>query len=245
MGIACADFDNDGKLDLFVTNYIHETYNLYRNLGDMLFEDATRKSGTAAATWPLVGFGVQPIDFDLDGLADLVVANGHIDDFRFRGEKWQMPSQLFRNLGGGRFEDVGAKAGSYFAGEYLGRGVARLDWDRDGDDDAAVVHQDAPMALLSNETQDQGNWMALRLVGVASCRDAVGARLEFHTSRGVRILENSSGDGFYASNERLCRIGLGQDTRVERIIVKWPSGRIDMCTDLPLNQTHVLVERKN
>jgi hypothetical protein len=242
MGIACADFENDGRLDLYVTNFIEETYVLYKNLGGMLFEDVTRRSGTDAATRPWVGFGVQPVDFDLDGLPDLIVANGHIDDFRFRDEPWKMPPQLFQNLGGGRFADVSVAAGPYFGGEYLGRGAARLDWDRDGDDDAVIVHQDAPLALLRNDTPGKGNWLALKLHGVSSCRDAIGARIEVHTPAGIRMIENSAGDGFYSSNQRCCRVGLGAISQVDKVVVRWTSGLVEQLVDPELNETHVLIE---
>jgi tetratricopeptide (TPR) repeat protein len=242
MGIACADFENDGDLDLYVTNFINETYVMYRNLGGMFFEDVTRRSGTATATKGLVGFGVQPIDFDLDGRPELLVANGHIDDFRFRNEPWKMPSQLFQNLGDCRFKDISTQVGPYFQGEYLGRGVARVDWDRDGDDDAVIVHQDAPAALLRNDTVGKGNWIAFELHGVRSARDAIGARIEVVSTSGTQILERSAGDGFFSSNEGLLRIGLGSAVRVERAVIRWPSGETQVLSDPAINQTHVLVE---
>jgi hypothetical protein len=242
MGIACADFQNDGFLDLFVTNYIDEMYTFYQNLGDLFFEDATSRTGVAAATKPMVGFGIQPIDFDLDGLQDVIIANGHIDDFRFRNEPWKMAPQLFRNVGGGRFQDVSRNSGGYFQGEYLGRGAARLDWDGDGDDDVAIVHQDAPLALLSNETPRQGNWLALELRGATSCRDATGAKIEVHTPGQVQHFENMGGDGFYASNERRVLIGLGAGSRVDQVVVRWPSGQQETLVNPLLNHTQVLIE---
>lgn len=242
MGIACADFQNDGRLDLYVTNFAGETNTFYANLGELLFEDASRRTQTSASTKPLVGFGVQPIDFDLDGLADLLVANGHIDDFRFRNEPWKMRPQLFRSRGGGRFEELGSELGPYFDGEYLGRGVARLDWDRDGDHDAVVVHQDAPIALLSNETPRASNWLGIEFRGVTSCRDAIGARIQVHTAAGIQYLENSAGDGFYSSNERRQIIGLGHAESVEKIVVHWPSGRVETLLAPAVNQMHLIIE---
>lgn len=242
MGIACADFQNDGRLDLYVTNFAGETNTFYANLGELLFEDASSRTQVSAGTKPLVGFGVQPIDFDLDGLADLLVANGHIDDFRFRDEPWKMRPQLFRNRGRGRFEELGSELGPYFAGEYLGRGVARLDWDRDGDHDAVVVHQDAPLALLNNETPRASNWLGVELCGVTSCRDAIGARIQVHTGAGILYLENSAGDGFYSSNERRQIIGLGPAESVKEVVVYWPSGRVETLPAPAVNQMHLIIE---
>jgi tetratricopeptide (TPR) repeat protein len=243
MGIAGADFDRDGRIDLYVTNFIDEMYTYYRNLGGLLFEDNTRRSGLANLTKPLVGFGVQPIDFDSDGYPDLLVANGHIDDFRFRDEPWKMPPQLFRNQGKGQFTDAGAVAGPYFQGEYLGRGMARLDWDRDGDDDAVIVHQDAPLALLSNETAAPGHWIAFRLRGTASHRDAVGARLEVHVpGEPPHIAEVQGGHGFFAANEDLVRIGLGEVDAVEKMVIRWPSGQTETIPQPAIDRVHTLIE---
>ncbi|WP_417732055.1 FG-GAP-like repeat-containing protein [Rosistilla oblonga] len=225
MGIACGDFHGDGQIDLFVTNYSNESNTLYANRGGMIFEDTSRKSGMSTISKPLVGFGTQAIDLDLDGQLDLFVTNGHIDDFRSRGDAWKMPSQVFRNVGQGIFEDVSTAAGAYFQKAILGRGVARLDWDRDGDSDLVVVHQDAPAALLSNTTTDQGHSLTIECVGTQSNRDAIGTRLEVETKQGTRAIQLTAGDGFYCSNERTVFIGLGDSQRVERITITWPSGR--------------------
>jgi tetratricopeptide (TPR) repeat protein len=243
MGIACADLDGDSQLDLYVTNFVDEQNTAYRNLGQMFFQDASRQTGLNAISLPMVGFGVQPMDLDWDGRPDLLVANGHIDDFRFRNERWKMPTQVFRNVDAGKFEDASAAAGPYFKQEFLGRGVARLDWDKDGDEDAVVVHQDAPLALLSNETPNQGHWLAFRLHGVTSNRDGVGAKLEVHTSQAVQHGEMVSGDGFYASNERRISLGLGGVDSVDRVVIRWPSGVVQEIAQPQVDMTHDVLER--
>jgi hypothetical protein len=242
MGIACADFDHNGLLDLYVTNYYLEMSTLYLNQGQLLFDDATQQSNVSRATRPMVGFGVQAVDFDYDGNQDLLTANGHIDDFWFRQEPWKMAPLLFRGLGDGSFQNHSQGAGEYFDGKYLGRGVARLDWDRDGDPDVVVVHQDTPAALLSNETPREGNGLIVQLHGVESNRDGIGARLEVVDEHKTQILENVSGDGFYASNERLLMVGLGKSQTVKSLSIKWPTGRREVLENIPANSRVTVVE---
>lgn len=242
MGIACSDFDGDGKLDLYVTNFSAETNTFYRNLGDLFFEDATDRLPVSAVTRELVGFGVQPIDFDLDGQSDLLVTNGHIDDFRFRGEPWKMRPLLLKNEGLDRWSDQSVQAGPYFAGEYLGRGLARWDWDADGDPDAVIVHQDAPVAILSNESPVVGNWLKLEFRGRSVAREALGTRVEIQLQDRVQREQLLGGDGFYSSNQRCLHIGLGSAEEVERLIVTWPDGQQATYEQLPVNQHLRLIQ---
>ena len=242
MGIACSDFDGDGKLDLYVTNFSAETNTFYRNLGDLFFEDVTEQLAVSAITRELVGFGVQPIDFDLDGHDDLLLTNGHIDDFRFRGEPWKMRPLLLQNLGHNQWRDRTSDAGPYFAGEYLGRGLVRWDWDADGDPDALIVHQDAPLALLSNESPTIGNWLKLEFRGLTTTREALGTRVELHAEGLVRHAELTSGDGFYSSNQRCLHLGLGTARTIDRLIVTWPDGQQETFEHLSANQHLRLIQ---
>ncbi|MBS0263696.1 MAG: CRTAC1 family protein, partial [Planctomycetes bacterium] len=242
MGIACADFNGDGRPDLYVTNFYMECSACYLNQGDMAFVDAIRGVGLYAATRPMLGFGTQAADFDLDGWPDLFVTNGHIDDFRFRGEPWKMTPQVFRNLHDGTFGDVSATSGEFFRGQYLGRGVARVDWDRDGKPDLVVSHLDIPAAVLRNETQGAGHALILQLHGVDSNRDAIGALLKVQVGSHTQVCEICGGDGYYASNERKQIIGLGDATVVDSLEIRWPNGKVQQLQQVPADRELHLIE---
>ncbi len=207
MGIACADFDNNSHLDLFVTNFYRETNTLYAGLGQMLFEDRTRLSGLDEASFEVLGFGTQPIDIDLNGLTDLVVLNGDIDDYSAFGRPWKMKPQVFRNEGGSRFTEVSADAGPYFQQPALGRGLIRLDFDGDGRQDLLAVHHDRPASLLKN-VSEVSSGLSLRLISVNFDRDAVGANLTSSCGSFPVTLSVHAGDGFAASCEHAVVFGL-------------------------------------
>ncbi len=244
MGLACADFNYDGLFDIYVTNFHGETNTMYLNLGDLLFRDATNSVGLADATMPVLGFGTQAIDMDLDGRWEIFVANGHIDDLRHRGDPWKMRAQLFRESGRGRYDDVSAATGPYFQKERLGRGVVRWDWDRDNDSDLLIVHQQDPLALLNNESREKGNALVIKLVGAESNRDAVGARVEVGAGQAKRVYAVSAGDGFFSQNERRLILGI-DDKHSAAVRVRWPNGRWVEYADLQANQLHTLIEPEN
>jgi tetratricopeptide (TPR) repeat protein len=233
MGIACGDLDGDGRLDLYVTNFYQEPDALYLNRGDLLFEDASIRAGIAEPTQFMLGWGTQPIDLDLDGRPELFLTNGHLDNRRDEGIPWKMPAQLFYNLAHGKFTEISRASGEFFYGEAVGRGVARLDWDRDGRPDLVVVHQDRPVALLRNETASTGHRLILELHGVESNRDAIGARIRATSAGTTQLLVICGGDGFMATNERRQIVGIGTATKVDVLEIQWPSGRKDRWTDIP------------
>jgi len=153
MGIAAGDADGNGRLDLFITNFRNEANTLYLQPDALTWVDDTRRAGLYAASFELLGFGTQFLDADLDGRPDLVVTNGHVGDLRHHGVPYQMRPQFFRNAGAGRFAELqGAAAGEFFQAEYLGRGLARLDRNRDGRQDFVVQHLESPAALVTNRT---------------------------------------------------------------------------------------------
>ncbi|QDT97367.1 FG-GAP-like repeat-containing protein [Gimesia aquarii] len=245
MGVACADLDGNGALDLYVTNFYQETNTLYLNQGSGDFLDSTRLAGLAKPTHSQLGFGTQAVDLNLDGLPELFVANGHIDDFGFRGEPWKMHPQLFENVGEGKFTDVSSQSGNYFQQKYLGRGVARLDWNRDGRPDLFVVHQDSPVALLKNETSNVGNGVVIELHGVKSNRDAVGARLRVTADGLTQVLEVCGGDGFFCVNERRQFVGVGNASHIDELEIIWPNGNRETHTQLPTHAKLVFIEGKS
>jgi tetratricopeptide (TPR) repeat protein len=242
MGIACDDFDDDGRLDLYVTNFFQDYNTFYRNRGDLLFSDETQSLRLVNPTMGSLGFGTQSVDLDLDGHGEIIVANGHIHDRRFEGTPWQMAPHCFRRTPDGTYTEVSEQLGPYFRGEYIGRGLARLDFNGDHLPDVVVVHQDRPAALLVNETPQAGHALVLKLRGVQSNRDAVGARIEFLNGAQRRVVEVTGGNGYCASNERTLIIGTGAAKIVREVTIRWPSGQVDKLTDVPTNTNLMIRE---
>ena len=177
MGIAAADYNLDGTLDLHITNFKQESANLYLQSPSGGFTDFAIRYRLDDLSKPYVGFGTKAIDIDRDGWLDLAVTNGHIFDMRDYGDGFQMPPQFLMNRGT-HFESVSVDDDSgYWEQEYLGRSMVMLDFDRDGGSDLMINHLDRPLALLRNETETEGQWLRLELVGTASERDAIGARV--------------------------------------------------------------------
>jgi hypothetical protein len=230
-------------LDLFVTNFYQESNTLYLQDASGLFSDATVASGLRGPSFEMLGFGAQLIDGELDGYQDLVATNGHVDDFTHQQIPYQMRPQYFRALGPGKFAEwPAAELGEFFQGKYLGRGLARLDWNRDGREDFVVSHLDAPAALVSNVSTETGHYLAVQLRGVKCSRDAIGAIVTLRCAGRRRIQWLVAGDGYQASNQRQLVFGLGPETRVEELQVRWPSGETQQFADLPADQALVLVE---
>ncbi len=243
MGVAAGDSDGDGLIDLFVTNFDDETNTLYRQKPGGLFEDDTIGSRFSDKRQPYVGWGTQFIDGDLDGWSDLILTNGHVNDLRDKQKPYQMPAQYFRNLGGGRFAEVsGQHLGPYFQRNLLGRGLARLDWNRDGREDVVISHLDSPPALLTNTTRAAGQALRLRLRATRSSRDAIAAIVEVH--RGDRVLTGqlTAGDGNQSANERQLFFGMGANRQAEKVTVRWPSGVVQEFGKLLTEEVWMLIE---
>ncbi len=243
MGVAAADFNGDGRCDLFVTNFYNESNTLYEQLADGVFRDATRDAGLYDASLKMLGFGTQSIDGDLDGAADLIVTNGHIDDLSDAGTPYQMPAQFFRGDGIGHFSELPAEQlGPYFSRKQLGRGLARLDWNRDGREDVVVSHLDAPAALLTNRTTVAGHFVALQLRGVKSSRDAIGSVVTVRSGAKTWTKQLTAGDGFQCSNERRLVVGLGATETVDELTIRWPSGLVKSFDNLVVDRDFLAIE---
>lgn len=241
MGVVLEDLDGDQRLDLFITNFADETNTLYLQDEGLIFTDATPKSGMAESSRPMLGFGTQAIDAEFDGDLDLVVANGHIDDDTQRGFEYQQRPQFFENRGGAFAEAPPESLGSYFQKRYLGRGLARLDWNRDGAEDWIVTHLDAPAALVTNSVPERGRYVDLRLIGTSGDRDAVGAEVTVTDGARRQRRQVTAGDGYQASNERRLVFGAPTSEFVD-VAIRWPSQARQEFQSVPTNSAWIVVE---
>jgi hypothetical protein len=242
MGVAAGDANGDGRLDLFVTNYVDESNALYLQRSDGTFHDESRAARLVGPSRDLLGFGTQFLDADRDGWEDLVVTNGHVDDFRFKQYALEMPTQLFRNVKGS-FQEVPADTlGPFFQKKRLGRGLARLDWNGDGREDFVVSQLDDPAALLTNTTTTAGRSISLRFRATETSRDAIGTTVTIETN-GRRIVRHvTAGDGYQASNQRTIIVGIGDAEQADHVTVRWPSGRSEHLGTLTGDQTWLVIE---
>lgn len=241
MGVAAGDANQDGLMDLFVTNFSHELNNLYLHQPGDVWVDSIRQSGLAEPGYVPMGWGTQFLDGDLDGLDDLFVANGELFA---NPNSYRMPPHYYRNLGNGRFMmTTPGKIGPYFTRNWIGRAVARLDVNRDGLTDLSVTHVEAPFALLVNESPDHGHFLTVKLRGVVSDREAIGAKVRVTANGRTWSRQLVGGDGFAASNERALTFGLGENESIESISVDWPSGTEEVFQEhVPADSELLLVE---
>lgn len=242
MGIALGDADHDGRLDLFVTNFLGESNTLFLNSGDGNYRDRTSEKGLRAPSLEMLGFGTQFLDADLDGSAELFVSNGHVDDLRSIGRPYRMRAQLFRWNGERFLELPPASVGPYFEKEWLGRPAARLDWNRDGLEDLIVGHLDEPSALLTNTTSEHGHWVAIRLVALHGNREAIGSTVTGLAGERAPVVPLAAGDGYQSSNERRLIIGLGAANMLGQTTIRWPGGSEQSLGDLEGGHEYIVVE---
>lgn len=250
MGTDFGDIDNNGLLDIFVTNLDWETNTLYHNQGKGLFVDATAERGLGEPSLPLVGFGTAFLDFDNDGLLDIAVTNGNVlDNAKFFREaaSYAQPKHLYRNLGGGKFREVGGASGPGFATLTVGRGLYAGDMDNDGDLDLLITNNGQRIELLrndSNRNAGRANALLLRTVGSKSNRDGVGARITLTAGGARQIREVKAGSSYLGQNDLRVHFGMGSVPRAERIEIRWPSGVVDVLENVEANQMLTITEGK-
>jgi hypothetical protein len=245
MGTDFGDYDGDGLLDLVVTNHEFETTTLFRNLGQGLFADATTESGIGPATLPFVGFGAALFDYDNDGRLDLAIANGHVVDNTAQMRASSTHAQrrlLFRNLDGRRFVEVGRRSGSGFARDKVGRALAVADIDNDGDLDLMITNNGQAVDLLRNDGGNRQHALIVRTQGTTSNRDGIGARIQLHAGKMTQVREVKAGSSYLSQNDTRVHFGLGNTAAIDRLDVRWPSGRVDVVQRPPVDAAITVVE---
>jgi hypothetical protein len=248
MGIAVGDYNRDGKVDFYITNFSDDYNTLYRNEGDANFSDVTFRAGISNLTIPFLGWGTGFLDFDNDGLLDIFVVNGHVYpgvDKQDWGTTWAQRPLLLRNLDGMKFQEVPPATGSGLAVVITGRGAAFGDLFNDGHIDVVINSVDSTPTLLRNVVKNSNHWVTLKLVGgPKSPRDAIGAK-GFVTARGFRQRGDVISGGSYASSsDQRLHFGLGTATKVDKVEIRWPSGLQEQITLPEVDRIYTVVEGK-
>jgi len=243
MGVDAGDLDGDGRIDLVKTNFAQDYTTIFNNEGNGLFRDVSSRSGVLATLGPHMGWGVGLVDIDNDGLLDLFVANGHVypDVIKTGTSTYAQKSDLFMNTGQGRLRLVTGAAGGGLAIEKSSRGAAFGDYDNDGDVDVLVVNMDDRPTLLRNDS-DGGHWITLRLVGVRSNRDGIGAKVTAQAGGRRQVAMVHSGGSYVSHNDMRVHFGLGATATVDQITIRWPSGQVDTLSGLAADRFYVARE---
>jgi len=244
MGVAVADYDGNGFLDIAKTNFSGDRPSLYRNTDGSFFEDVSERAGLGRNL--LLGWGAAFVDVDEDGWPDLVLANGHVYPEIDRspvGETYRQKTLLYRNLGNGRFADITESGGPAFVPARASRGLAVGDIDADGRPEILIVNMNDRPSLLKNMGPQQ-NAVAITLRGTKSNRSAIGARCVIQAGGRKQTAEVVGGGSYYSQNSLTLHFGLGTSTRVDGIEVRWPSGERQTWPSCPANQAIELVEGK-
>ena len=230
MGVESADYDRDGWPDIVKTNFSDDTNNLYHNDHNGEFTDVAGAAGIGTISTPYLGFGVKFLDFDNDGWLDLFIANGHVDaqvEGQSFGVGYAERPFLFRSLRNGKFEEIAEKSGAALARRYIGRAALTADFWNRGRQDLLITCMDASPVLLRNAVPSPGHSIKIKTVGTKSNRDGYGAKIEVTADRAMQDAEVRAGSSFESSNDPRVHFGIGTATKVDSIVVRWPSGQVD------------------
>jgi enediyne biosynthesis protein E4 len=240
MGVDSADFDQDGWMDLFVTDLNHELYGFYLNKHDETFDDIAGPTGIANASKLMSGWGIKFFDYDNDGNLDLFIANGHPDDLIekiYDNVTYREPLLLFHNTGGA-LKNVTRESGPAFSRPLSARGLALGDFDNDGAVDVLISNNDAAPVLLKNNIGSKNHWLGLKLTGKKSNPDAVGARISWLAGDLKRSTMKVGGGSYLSSHDPRVVLGIGSREKFDWVEIKWPkpSTLVQRFTDLPINR---------
>jgi hypothetical protein len=245
MGVDAADYDRSGRPHLIVGNFSNQMLGLYHNEGNGLFVDEAPRSSVGRASLLTLAFGAFFFDYDLDGWTDIFAANGHIEEEIGRVQpkvSFAQPPHLFRNLGRGRFEETTSRAGAALQKPVVARGAAHGDFDRDGDPDILITTNNGPAYLWRNDGGNRNNWLSIRLKGVKSNRNGLGARVTVDSASGRQWGMVRSGSSYCSASDLALIFGLADDASAA-ITVDWPSGVRQRLAGVKANQ-HLGVEEK-
>ena len=244
MGTTVADFNGDGRLDIFKTNFSDDTPTLYRNNGDGIFSDVSFAAGLGLHTQYL-GWGTMFLDFDNDGWPDLILVNGHVypevDKYHL-GSGYQEPRLLYHNNGNGSFSDVSPTAGPGINAVSSARGLAVGDLWNDGRLSALISNMNAKLSLLVNAVRSDNHWISFKTVGTRSNRDGIGAKITVKVGKRTLVDEVRSGSSYISQSDLRVHFGLGAVTKIDSVQVRWPSGLVERFDNLTLDTTQTLRE---
>jgi len=245
MGVDFGDFDRDGRLDIFVTNFTGESNALFWNQGEKGFTDIAASAGLAQRSFLPVGWGTAFFDMDNDGWLDLIVANGHVYpqmDLIEGGAPFREPLLLFRNKQNRTFEDVTALSGLDKLPAASRRGLAIGDVNNDGKLDVLLLNIGEPPTLLINRSRNDNHAVIFRLVGSKSNRAAIGARVTLAAGGAKQIREVRSGSSYLSQNDLRLHFGLGAEASISSVQILWPSGKEETYKDVTSDFIYTIVE---
>lgn len=247
MGVDMGDFDRDGKLDFAITDYAEQPKGLYLNQGEQGFIDITYSAKIAQSSLPYVSWGTGLVDFDNDGLPDLLIASGHVYpdvDTIPKNVKYREPLLLYRNKGDRTFDEISGPAGLNDGPMQSRRGVAFGDVNNDGNMDMVIFNVGAPPSLFLNDTKNPNHRVLFKLVGTKSNRGAVGGRITVTSATRSQIEEVKAGSSYISTSDPRLHFGLAGDAVMSKVEVRWPNGNIEMLQNIPADAIYTIVEGK-
>jgi enediyne biosynthesis protein E4 len=245
MGVGAGDFNLDGSIDIFKTNFADDTHVLYVNDGHGHFDDVTMRAGLGVET-RYVGWGAGIVDLDNDGLPDLFVVTGSVYpevERKLPSYPFKTPRLIFRNLGDSRFEELIEEGGPGIASAHSSRGCAFGDFDNDGDVDVLIVNMNEPPSLLRNDVSGANHWLTVQLVGSVSNRSAIGARVTARYGGKQQAQEVLAQSSFYSANDPRLHFGLGPETSAD-LTIRWPCGAVETIPRVKADQFITVREGK-